>query len=380
MPDIWMDVDVNVTVPVSAMPLVDRTDFISIEPAILFNEAGMNISWNFVTPAGVVTNVGFVPTSAGVHDWVEEGTDEGMYSVEIPSSGGTVNNDLEGVGWISGETGSTLPFRGPTIGFRAAALNDALIEGGDLLDVNVLTMAANVLTASAIATGALDDKGNWNVGKTGYALTQVFPTNFADLSIVVTTGLVDITQVAADKVWGTTARTLTAFSTALAVSVWDVLESAVIIASTMGLKLKTNLNALITSRQPSGAVDLNADQSTATIGTVNNLAAAAQDAIARKILPQINIALSDIVFMFVDSVDHVTPVTGATGMGVERSIDGSAFVTGTGTGPTEISDGFYQYDASAADMNGAMITFRFFATGGTPNAPDDRGLTIFTAA
>jgi len=35
------------------------------------------------------------------------------------------------------------------------------------------------------------------------------PTNFGDLSIVETTGLVDITQAAADKVWGTAARALT---------------------------------------------------------------------------------------------------------------------------------------------------------------------------
>lgn len=49
-----------------------------------------------------------------------------------------------------------------------------------------------------------------NNDKTGYALTQTFPTNFADLSISATTGLVDITQTAADKAWGTAARTLTA--------------------------------------------------------------------------------------------------------------------------------------------------------------------------
>ena len=46
--------------------------------------------------------------------------------------------------------------------------------------------------------------------KTGYSLTQTFPTNFSALSISATTGLVDITQTAADKVWGTAARTLTA--------------------------------------------------------------------------------------------------------------------------------------------------------------------------
>jgi len=79
-------------------------------------------------------------------------------------------------------------------------------------------------------------------------------------------GLVDITQAAADKVWASTTRTLssfgtlvadiwgystrtlTAFSTSLAVSVWDVLESAIATASSIGLKLKTNLDATVSSR------------------------------------------------------------------------------------------------------------------------------------
>lgn len=66
------------------------------------------------------------------------------------------------------------------------------------------------ITAASVAASALNGKGDWNIGKTGYSLTQAFPSNFAQMSISVTTGLVDITQTAADKVWGTAARTLTA--------------------------------------------------------------------------------------------------------------------------------------------------------------------------
>ena len=78
-------------------------------------------------------------------------------------------------------------------------------------------------------------------GTNSALLAASAPTNFGDLSIVATTGLVDVTQVAADKVWLTTGRTLTAFSTALALSVWDVLESAIVTASSIGLKLKNSL-------------------------------------------------------------------------------------------------------------------------------------------
>ena len=148
MPDMWMDVDVAVQVPANLLPLIDPTDFKTIEDAIAYNEAGMALVWNFVTTAGVQTATAFTPTTAGVHDWLEEGTDKGMYSVEIPASAGTVNNDTEGFGWISGETTNCLPFRGPTIGFRAAALNNALIDGGDELDVNVTKVAGTAQTAN----------------------------------------------------------------------------------------------------------------------------------------------------------------------------------------------------------------------------------------
>jgi hypothetical protein len=43
---------------------------------------------------------------------------------------------------------------------------------------------------------------------------------------------------------------LTDFSTSLAVSVWDVLETAIATASSIGLKVKTNLDTTVSSRAP----------------------------------------------------------------------------------------------------------------------------------
>lgn len=51
---------------------------------------------------------------------------------------------------------------------------------------NLPSIPANWLTAAGIAAGALDGKGNWNIGKTGYSLIQLFPTNFAALGINIT--------------------------------------------------------------------------------------------------------------------------------------------------------------------------------------------------
>ena len=129
MPDIWMDVDTALSeVPVNIFPLIDDTDFKTRETAVAYNAAGMDLVWNFVTPAGAFTQTAVTPTSGGNYDWTHQG--DGMYTIEIPASGGaSINNDTEGFGWFTGVCTGVLPWRGPIIGFRRAALNDLLIEG-----------------------------------------------------------------------------------------------------------------------------------------------------------------------------------------------------------------------------------------------------------
>lgn len=148
MPDMWMDVDTALAeVPVNIMPLLDDTDFKTRETAVAYNAAGMDLVWNFVTSAGAFTQTAVTPTSAGTYDWTHQG--DGMYTIEIPASGGaSINNDTEGYGWFTGFVTGVLPWRGPIIGFRAAALNDALIDGGDNLDVNVTQFGGTNATTS----------------------------------------------------------------------------------------------------------------------------------------------------------------------------------------------------------------------------------------
>ena len=133
---IWMDVDIAVSAPANIVPLVSDSDFKTVDETIAYNESGMLLYWHFVTTAGVISVSVITPTSAGTHDW--DHTEHGMYRVGIPASGGAnTDNDREGFGFFTGIADNVLPFRGPTIGFRAAALNNALIDGGDNLDVNV---------------------------------------------------------------------------------------------------------------------------------------------------------------------------------------------------------------------------------------------------
>lgn len=126
-----------------------------------------------------------------------------------------------------------------------------------------------------------------------------------------------------------------------------------------------------------GKMDSDVGAMQADVVTASALATDAVNEIRDGLLPTQNVAFPNLEFLFVSSGDHVTPATGATGTAVTRSIDGSAFGAGTGT-LAEVGNGIYQYDASAADMNGGIITFRFTGTGGTPAAPDDTFVTIVT--
>lgn len=162
MPDIWMDVDTALAeVPVNMMPLIDDTDFKTVEDAVAYNAAGMDLRWNFVTTGGAYTSTAVTPTTAGSYDWTHQG--DGMYSIEMPASGGaSINNDTEGFGWFSGKITGVLPFRGPVIGFRAAALNNALIDGGDVLGVNMVQISGD--SGAADNLEAACDGTGYNVG------------------------------------------------------------------------------------------------------------------------------------------------------------------------------------------------------------------------
>jgi hypothetical protein len=149
MSDICFDVDVALAeVPVNLVPLIDDTDFKSIEASVAYNAAGLALYWHFVTPAGAFSSTAVTPTTGGVYDWAHQG--QGIYTIEIPAtSGASINNNTEGFGWFTGVATGVLPWRGPVCTFRAAALNDALIEGGDLLDVSVTQINGSAATSSS---------------------------------------------------------------------------------------------------------------------------------------------------------------------------------------------------------------------------------------
>ncbi len=85
-----------------------------------------------------------------------------------------------------------------------------------------------------------------------------------------------------------------------------------------------------------------------------------------------NVALSNFMFLMMDSTDHITPKTGLTVV-EEISKDGAAFAACTNAF-SEISDGLYKINLTQAEMNADIIVLKFTASGA-----DDRFLTIITS-
>lgn len=155
-----------ITVPVNVAPLIDDTDFKTRETAIAFDAAGMDLVWNFLTPAGVITQTAVTPTSAGNYDWTHVG--DGMYKIEIPASGGaSINNNAVGWGWFSGFVTGVLPFVGPMIAFQK--LVGTVVED----DGAIFAGTAAAIGAQSITKDASDDM---KVGD----VVLIFPTDSLD--------------------------------------------------------------------------------------------------------------------------------------------------------------------------------------------------------
>lgn len=135
------------------------------------------------------------------------------------------------------------------VGGSPAPVSDMIIGTGEMDIVGDLEIYPDVFSsaiktktdflpaATAGAAGGVFIAGTNAATSVTTALTANITGNVSGSVNSVATD-VGITQVGADKVWSSATRTLTAFSTTLALSVWDVLESAIVAASSIGVKVK----------------------------------------------------------------------------------------------------------------------------------------------
>jgi hypothetical protein len=158
-----MDVDAALSeVPVNIYPLLDDTDFKTREESVAYNATGMELIWHFTTTAGATSATVVTPTTGGAYDWAHQ--DGGMYTIEIPASGGaSINNDTEGYGWFTGKATGVLPWRGPTIGFRASGLNDLLTDSAYSTTRGLAGTALPAAAADAAGGLVISDAGGLDV-------------------------------------------------------------------------------------------------------------------------------------------------------------------------------------------------------------------------
>jgi hypothetical protein len=304
MCDLWMDVDAALAeVPVNIMPLLDDTDFKSREVAIVYNQAGMDLVWNFVTTAGAFTQTAVTPTTAGVYDWAHQG--DGMYSIEIPASGGaSINNDTEGFGWFTGFCTGVLPWRGPVIGFRAAGLNDKLIESA--YDTPRGLAGTALPNAAAEAAGGLITRG------TGAGQVNQDANGRIDVNV----------HAAAGTAWGSGAITAGAIAT-------DAIGSAEVSAAAVtkiqaGLATATALSDVETIAAAISAKTTNLPSDPADASVVAGLIAAVETKV-------------DTVDTVVDAILVDTAEIGAAGAGLTALASAANLATVAGYLDTEIA-------------------------------------------
>jgi hypothetical protein len=169
-----------------------KTDNLPTDPAdasdIAASFSGVNTKLDTIDDfldteiAAIKTKTDFLPSATA-------GTAGGLF-IAGTNAATTVNftGNLSGsVGSVTGAVGSvTGAVASVTAGVTLAA---ATHTGAVIPTVTNLTnlpsIPANWLTAAGIAAGALNGKGDWPVGKTGYSLTQAFPANFSILDISV---------------------------------------------------------------------------------------------------------------------------------------------------------------------------------------------------
>ena len=250
---------------------------------------------------------------------------------------------------------------------------------------NLPSIPANWITAAGIAASALDGKGDWNIGKTGYSISGTITTldglnNFDPATDAVANVTLCATTTTNTDMRGTDNAFLAASAptnfSALGINVGgDISVVTLVDTTTANTDMRGTDNALLAAsiNLTGGAVDTVTDI-TNDVGITQAGADKVWASTSRTLTDGIqkNTAFNNLEFLMVLASDHVTPATGLTVTG-QRSIDGGAFGAVSGV-IAEVSNGIYQIDLLAADTNGAVITYRF-----SSGTADDTFITVTTA-
>ena len=137
-------VDTAVTMMVG--PCIDDSDFKTLEEAIAYDAAGMDVSLIVEKTDGTTAVTSITLTTGGVNDWTH--IDGGYYEVELTDT----QNIEEGVGYIRGACTGVLPFESAHYDVVPANVYDSFVKGTDKLEVDT------TLIDGATATTVINDE------------------------------------------------------------------------------------------------------------------------------------------------------------------------------------------------------------------------------
>lgn len=140
-------VPVDTAIVVTVGPLIDNTDFKTLETAIAYNATGMSVDLIESTGTGAGTKTDLTLTTASTQDWTHLGN--GLYEVEITAA----QNDTEGSLQVVGVCDGVLPFFSPVYTVVAVTTYNSLVAGSDYLQTDAVQVegsdATNAINAEA---------------------------------------------------------------------------------------------------------------------------------------------------------------------------------------------------------------------------------------
>ena len=140
---------VDTALVVTVGPLIDDTDFKTVEIAIAYDAAGMSVDL-FEETSGAVTKTDLTLTTGGANDWTHKGN--GYYEIEITAA----QSNTEGTLWAAGVCTGVLPFESPRYQIVPANVMDSIVLGTDNLQVDTIQIAGTTQDATDLGDLASD--------------------------------------------------------------------------------------------------------------------------------------------------------------------------------------------------------------------------------
>lgn len=126
-------------------PLIDDTNFKSLETGVAYNAAGMSVDLIKSSITGTPTKTDLTLTTGGSQDWVELGN--GMYYIEITAAQNNTEGELQLVGVATG----ILPFISAKYQVVPTNVFNSLTAGSDNLQVDTIQLAGTTQDATDLA-------------------------------------------------------------------------------------------------------------------------------------------------------------------------------------------------------------------------------------